>query len=103
MHELEQLKEFDPQALQRLFISSRAHVLLDSHQVSNHLRTNLLVEYSSECWACQQIDGLLELEKGGKAVGTTKRGIGPAYASKANRNGIRFSDILDADTLRCAD
>lgn len=33
----------------------------------------------------------------GKQIGTTKRGIGPAYASKAIRNGIRISDLRDKD------
>lgn len=78
MNELQQLKDFDPQALNRLFISSRAHVLLDTHQ---------------------QIDGLMEGEKKGKKIGTTKRGIGPCYASKANRNGLRFADLLNTETL----
>jgi adenylosuccinate synthase len=32
---------------------------------------------------------MLEAEKDGKAIGTTRRGIGPCYASKATRNGIR--------------
>lgn len=40
----------------------------------------------------------------GKQIGTTKRGIGPAYASKATRNGLRVVDLLDkaafADKLR---
>ena len=40
----------------------------------------------------------------GKKIGTTKRGIGPAYASKATRNGLRVSDLRDpadfADKLR---
>ena len=33
----------------------------------------------------------------GKQIGTTKRGIGPAYASKAIRNGIRVSDLRNKD------
>ena len=33
----------------------------------------------------------------GKKIGTTKRGIGPAYASKAYRNGIRVGDLRDAE------
>ena len=78
MKELEKLKDFDPDALSRVFISSRAHVLFDSHQL---------------------VDGMLEAEKDGKALGTTKRGIGPCYASKATRNGIRFADLLNEDTL----
>lgn len=40
----------------------------------------------------------------GKQIGTTKRGIGPAYASKATRNGVRIVDLRDkaafADKLR---
>lgn len=81
MQELEQLKSFDAEALARLFISDRAQVLLDSHR---------------------SIDGLLEAEKSSSstgALGTTKRGIGPCYASKINRNGLRFVDLLDAATL----
>ncbi len=42
------------------------------------------------------MDGLQETERSeGKAqLGTTKKGIGPTYASKATRNGIRISDLL---------
>lgn len=42
---------------------------------------------------------MLEAEKDGKAIGTTKRGIGPCYASKATRNGLRFADLLNEATL----
>lgn len=35
----------------------------------------------------------------GKAIGTTKRGIGPAYASKATRNGIRVCDLQHFDSF----
>ncbi|OLP90233.1 Adenylosuccinate synthetase [Symbiodinium microadriaticum] len=73
MKELEALKEFDPQAVERVFISTRAHILLDSHQI---------------------IDGILEAEQGSDSIGTTKRGIGPCYSSKAIRNGVRFGDLL---------
>lgn len=71
----------DPSALSRLAISTRAHVLLDSHR---------------------KIDGMLEDEKsvaksGSGALGTTKRGIGPCYASKANRNGLRMCDVASSD------
>lgn len=59
----------------RLIISDRAHLVFDFHQ---------------------QVDGLQEAEKAntGKSLGTTKKGIGPAYASKATRNGIRVGDLL---------
>nr|CAD7424414.1 unnamed protein product [Timema monikensis] len=57
----------------RLLISDRAHIVFDFHQ---------------------QVDGLQELEKGQKSLGTTKKGIGPTYSSKATRNGIRVADLL---------
>ncbi|PSN35890.1 Adenylosuccinate synthetase [Blattella germanica] len=57
----------------RLLISDRAHIVFDFHQ---------------------QVDGLQELEKGKKSLGTTKKGIGPTYSSKATRNGIRIADLL---------
>lgn len=56
-----------------LLISDRAHLVFDLHQ---------------------QADGLQEQEKGGKSLGTTKKGIGPVYSSKATRNGIRIADLL---------
>ena len=40
-----------------------------------------------------QVDGLREAELAGKKIGTTKRGIGPAYASKATRIGLRVCDL----------
>mmetsp|Transcript_72268 Transcript_72268/g.159865 ORF Transcript_72268/g.159865 Transcript_72268/m.159865 type:complete len:549 (-) Transcript_72268:155-1801(-) len=73
MRELNDLKDFDPRALERVFISTRAHLLFDSHQL---------------------IDGILEAEQGTNSIGTTKRGIGPSYSSKAIRNGLRFGDLL---------
>lgn len=57
----------------RLIVSDRAHLVFDFHQ---------------------QVDGLQEAEKGGKSLGTTKKGIGPAYSSKATRNGIRVGDLM---------
>lgn len=76
MRELDDLKDFDPRALERVFISTRAHILIDSHQM---------------------IDGLLEAEQGSNSIGTTKRGIGPCYSAKAIRNGLRFGDLLHFD------
>ncbi|XP_039757479.1 adenylosuccinate synthetase [Pararge aegeria] len=58
---------------QRLIISDRAHLVFDIHQ---------------------QVDGLQEAEKGKNSLGTTKKGIGPTYSSKATRNGIRIGDLL---------
>lgn len=44
------------------------------------------------------IDGLEEKEKGKHMVGTTKRGIGPTYADKISRIGLRAADLIDIDT-----
>lgn len=57
----------------RLLISNKAHIVFDFHQ---------------------KVDGLQELEKGSKSLGTTKKGIGPSYSSKANRIGIRIADLI---------
>lgn len=62
----------------RIFVSDRAHLLFDFHQV---------------------IDGLREQELGSSFIGTTKRGIGPCYSSKVIRNGIRVSDLRHMDTF----
>ncbi|MBQ5614565.1 MAG: adenylosuccinate synthase [Tidjanibacter sp.] len=43
------------------------------------------------------LDGAYEEMKGGKLIGTTKKGIGPAYADKYNRIGIRMGDLLDPE------
>nr|CAI5825117.1 unnamed protein product [Callosobruchus analis] len=58
---------------ERLIISDRAHLVFDMHQ---------------------QVDGLQEQENNRKGLGTTKKGIGPTYSSKAIRNGIRIGDLL---------
>jgi adenylosuccinate synthase len=46
------------------------------------------------------IDGAAERRLGRLQIGTTRRGIGPAYADKASRLGIRVQDLLDAKILR---
>ena len=45
------------------------------------------------------LDGLYETSKGVSAIGTTGRGIGPAYADKASRIGVRVADLLDIEAL----
>jgi len=58
------------------FISDRAHLILPYHR---------------------RIDLAREKSKSRKKIGTTGRGIGPAYEDKANRCGLRFSDLLNKD------
>ncbi|OCH92243.1 Adenylosuccinate synthetase [Obba rivulosa] len=62
----------------RLFISDRAHLVFDFHQI---------------------VDGLKEVELGGSSIGTTKRGIGPAYSAKASRSGLRVHHLFDHETF----
>jgi len=66
-------------SLDNLFISSRAHLILPYHR---------------------QLDGLEETARGAKAIGTTKRGIGPTYADKAARWGLRVGDLLNPERTR---
>ena len=63
----------------RLMVSPQAHLVLPYHQV---------------------LDELAEARRGDAKLGTTKRGIGPAYADKASRIGIRVEDLLDPEHLR---
>ena len=55
-------------------ISDRAHLIMPYHRRLDHAREN---------------------KKGDKKIGTTGRGIGPAYEDKATRRGIRFVDLLN--------
>ncbi len=46
------------------------------------------------------LDGITEKSLGSKKIGTTKKGIGPAYGDKYGRTAIRFVDLLDKDVFR---
>ena len=46
------------------------------------------------------LDNLSEIKLGTDAIGTTGKGIGPAYGDKISRKGIRAADLLDIDTLK---
>ena len=50
----------------------------------------------------QKIDGIQEDAKGDANIGTTKKGIGPAYSSKTMRNGIRFGQLRDWDAFEAS-
>ena len=56
-------------------------------------RANLIMPYHV------LLDGLEEESRGGKAIGTTRKGIGPVFADKVARLGIRTGDLLDKDAL----
>ncbi|MCD6342131.1 MAG: adenylosuccinate synthase [Thaumarchaeota archaeon] len=48
----------------------------------------------------KKLDAVIEELRGGRAVGTTRRGIGPTYSDKALRAGIRIEDLLDEKSLK---
>ena len=56
-------------------------------------RANLIMPYHI------LLDGLEEDSRGGKAIGTMRRGIGPAFADKVARYGIRAGDLLDKEAF----
>ncbi len=62
----------------QLIVSERAHTIMPYHKIIDQGREELL---------------------GGAKIGTTGRGIGPAYEDKASRMGIRMGDLLRPDTL----
>ena len=76
--ELDQLNEKGVDT-SRLVLSGNAHLIMPYHQ---------------------ELDRLTERFLGKNALGTTKRGIGPAYADKSSRVGLRVQDLLDPKIFR---
>ncbi|SFG26891.1 adenylosuccinate synthase [Sporolactobacillus nakayamae] len=76
--ELDYMKESGV-STDNLRISNRAHVILPYHL---------------------KLDQLEEENKGASKIGTTQKGIGPAYMDKAARVGIRMADLLEPETFR---
>jgi adenylosuccinate synthase len=76
LQELDRLHEAEVDSAGRLFISNRAHVLLPCHAL---------------------LDPAREEARGAGKIGTTSRGIGPAYESKASRFGLRTCDLFAPD------
>lgn len=74
---IKEINDFDS-IKNRLFISERAHLLLPLHA---------------------EIDRAAELSKGGNAIGTTGRGIGPCYSDKISRVGVRICELKNIDAL----
>ena len=73
--EIDELQRAGIKLEKRLFISPRAHLIMPYHKI---------------------LDGLYEEAKGAGATGTTRRGIGPVFADKVSYNGLRWSDVADA-------
>lgn len=72
--EMASLKESGIDYEGRIHISDRAHIVFDFHQA---------------------IDGYQEKQLAGSKIGTTLKGIGPAYSNKTQRNGLRVGDLKD--------
>jgi len=72
-NEINKILPLCPTLLERLFISHRAHLILPTHRA---------------------LDAASEASKGDDKIGSTLKGIGPAYMDKTGRNGLRIGDIL---------
>ncbi len=72
--EMEQFENLE----NRLFISSKAHIIFPHHE---------------------ELDRAKEVQKKGDAIGTTGKGIGPCYADKISRSGFRIIELYDVDKL----
>ncbi|BAT71641.1 adenylosuccinate synthase [Thermosulfidibacter takaii ABI70S6] len=77
--EIEDLEKAGVYIGDNLLISEAAHVIMPYHK---------------------KLDALNEKVRGKKQIGTTLRGIGPAYADKASRIGIRICELLHPEVLR---
>jgi adenylosuccinate synthase len=78
VEEIDGLRRLGVRVDGNLLISDAAHVVLPYHR---------------------QLDEQREILKGRHKIGTTKRGIGPAYADKAARTGLRMVDLIDPERL----
>jgi adenylosuccinate synthase len=77
--EIETLGQYGIEVGDRLAISDKAHLILPYHR---------------------DLDLLSEARRGEKKIGTTSRGIGPAYEDKIARRGVRAGDLLDLAVLK---
>jgi adenylosuccinate synthase len=74
--EIATIKALQPDVLDRLYVSHRAHLILPTHRA---------------------LDAASEAAKGKEKIGSTLKGIGPAYMDKTGRNGLRVGDVLSKD------
>ncbi len=78
LDEIDELKDRGIDVSGRIVVSERAHLIMPYHVI---------------------LDELSEKARGASRIGTTGKGIGPAYADKAARTGIRAADLLDIEAL----
>ena len=79
IEEAEAIEKIIPAPVEgRLFVSNRCHLILPYHRV---------------------LEAAIEKQLGERKIGTTSRGIGPAYEDKMGRRGLRVCDLMDPETL----
>ena len=76
--EIDALENMGVNIRKNLYISKKAHLILPSHRI---------------------LDAASEASKGKTKIGSTLKGIGPAYMDKTGRNGIRVGDIISPDFI----
>lgn len=74
--EIETITPLQADAMKRLYISKHAHLIIPTHRA---------------------LDAASEAAKGQEKIGSTLKGIGPAYMDKTGRNGLRVGDVLAPD------
>src|SRR5437899_136391 len=79
VEEIEGLRKLGVKMDKNLFLSETAHVVFPYHR---------------------ELDAQRETFKGKNKIGTTKRGIGPAYGDKAARTGLRVIDLINAERFK---
>src|SRR4051794_40358748 len=79
VEEIEGLRKLGIRIKENLFVSETAHVVFPYHR---------------------ELDAQREVLKGKNKIGTTKRGIGPAYGDKAARTGLRVIDLVDPQRFK---
>ncbi|MBI9068997.1 MAG: adenylosuccinate synthase [Salinivirgaceae bacterium] len=76
--EIDDLKKFNFDATQRLSIAKKANLIIPTHKI---------------------LDAAKEQAKGKDKIGSTLKGIGPAYTDKVSRNALRIGDILESNFM----
>lgn len=105
----------------RIKLSDRAHLVFDFHQAAPPRRkapyrpsalmpvtSRKFMQFTTGATVVptlplirtifgQELDGAIEKKRGRNKIGTTRKGIGPAYASKIQRNGVRVGELKYMD------
>ena len=81
LEEIDHLQERGVAVRGRMFLSDRAHVVMPWHRL---------------------LDNLDEVARGSAAIGTTGRGITPAFVDKVGRSGLRIADLVEPEALLTA-